>query len=292
MLRSTKMPPMRKVRILCSDPDATDSSGDEDDQNPKTEKKIIRVVLVPVKNCKTSKPLKTIMPSGMKDLDGPPERKVSSSRYRGVRLRESGRWQAEIRNPLTKKREYSLHNTEEEAAAAYQAKWNQFRAEMLAMKSQPPASKYASLSSLSLVSCVSSLVSCKKKAREAQNRGGSLMEVHCDPIDESSRNFSLKPMEIPQNVMLCLKDEHPISDSVRPADELPPDDFTKPDDMFRASDFIGATYKPLDDDDDYIGLADISHLPLPINDPEFDLDAELDWSGFDFTSMEHELKLL
>jgi len=55
MLRSTKMPPMRKVRILCSGPDATDSSGDEDDQNPKTEKKIIGVVLVPVKNCKTSK---------------------------------------------------------------------------------------------------------------------------------------------------------------------------------------------------------------------------------------------
>jgi len=290
MLRSTKMPPMRKVRILCSDPDATDSSGDEDDQNPKTEKKIIGVVLVPVKNCKTSKPQKTSMLFGMKDLDSP-ERKVSSSRYRGVRLRESGRWQAEIRNPLTKKREYSLHDTEEEAAAAYQSKWNQFRAAMLAMKAQPPLPEHAALSSLSLVSCVSSSVSCKRKAQEAQNREGSLMDVHCDPIDESLRNFSLKPMEIPENVMLYLKDENPISDSFRPTDELPPDDFTKPEDMFRASDFIGATYKPLDDDD-YIGLADISHLPLPINDPEFDLDAELDWSGFDFTSMEHELKLL
>ena len=290
MLRSTKMPPMRKVRILCSDPDATDSSGDEDDQNPKTEKKIIGVVLVPVKNCKTSKPQKTSMLSGMKDLDSP-ERKVSSSRYRGVRLRESGRWQAEIRNPLTKKREYSLHDTEEEAAAAYQSKWNQFRAAMLARKAQPPLPEHAALSSLSLVSCVSSSVSCKRKAQEAQNREGSLMDVHCDPIDESLRNFSLKPMEIPENVMLYLKDENPISDSFRPTDELPPDNFTKPEDMFRASDFIGATYKPLDDDD-YIGLADISHLPLPINDPEFDLDAELDWSGFDFTSMEHELKLL
>jgi len=230
------------------------------------------------------------MLSGMKDLDSP-ERKVSSSRYRGVRLRESGRWQAEIRNPLTKKREYSLHDTEEEAAAAYQSKWNQFRAAMLARKAQPPLPEHAALSSLSLVSCVSSSVSCKRKAQEAQNREGSLMDVHCDPIDESLRNFSLKPMEIPENVMLYLKDENPISDSFRPTDELPPDDFTKPEDMFRASDFIGATYKPLDDDD-YIGLADISHLPLPINDPEFDLDAELDWSGFDFTSMEHELKLL
>ncbi|CAL5088983.1 unnamed protein product [Urochloa decumbens] len=289
MLRSTKMPPMRKVRIFCSDPDATDSSGDEVCQNPKREKKAIREVLVPVKQYKTSKPLKTIMPCGMKDLNGP-EKKASSSRYRGVRLRDSGRWQAEIRNPLTKKREYSLHDTEEEAAAAYQTKWNQFRSEVLAMKAQLPVSEHATLSSSSLVSCVSSSVSCEQKAQEAQNRVGSLMEMHREHMDVSLLKFSPKPMEISEDVMLSCKDEHPVSDSVSPADELPPDDFTRPEDVFTVSDFIATTYKPLDDD--YIGLADISHLPLPIKDPEFNLDAELDWCGFDLASMEHELELL
>ncbi|CAN6181907.1 unnamed protein product [Urochloa humidicola] len=283
------MPPMRKLRILCSDPDATDSSSDEDGQNPKKEKRTIREVLVPLKQYKTSKPLKTTMPCGIKDLNGP-ERKVPSSRYRGVRLRDSGRWQAEIRNPLTKKREYSLHDTEEEAAAVYQAKWNKFRAEMLAMNAQAPMSEHAVLSSSSVVSCVSSSVSCEEEAQEAQNRVGSLMEIDRESMDESLLNFSPKPMEISEDVMLNRKDEHRVSDFVSPADELPPDGFTRPEDMFRVSDFIAATYKPVDDD--YIGLADISHLPLPINDPEFDLDAELDWSGFDFASMEQELELL
>ncbi|TKW32591.1 hypothetical protein SEVIR_2G177400v4 [Setaria viridis] len=287
MLRSRKMPPMRKVRIFCSDPDATDSSGDENDENPKKEKKIIREVLVPVKKYKTSQPLRPIMPCGIKDLNGP-ERKVPSSRYRGVRLRDSGRWQAEIRNPLTKKREYSLHDTEEEAAAAYQAKWNQFHVEMLAMKAEPPMSEHAASNS-SLVSCVSSSVSCEQKAQEAQNRVGPLMEMHREPMDESLLNFSPKALEISEDVMLNPKDEHQASDSDSPADEFPPDGFTRQD-MFTVRDFITATYKPLDDD--YIGLADISHLPLPIKDPEFDLDAELDWSGFDFASMEHELELL
>ncbi|OEL14230.1 hypothetical protein BAE44_0024752 [Dichanthelium oligosanthes] len=289
MLRSRKMPLMRKVRIICYDPDATDSSSDEDDQNPKKQKKIIREVLVPVNKYKTSKPLKPTMPCGIRDLNGP-ESKVRSSRYRGVRLRESGRWQAEIRNPLTKKREYSLHDTEEEAAATYQAKWNQFRAEMLAMKAQPSMSEHAALSNSSLVSCVSSSVSCEQKTQEAHYRVGSLMEIHREPMDESLLNFLPKPMEISEDVMLNQKDGHPISHSVSPANERPLDGFTRPEDMFTVSDFIGATYKPLDDD--YIGLADISHLPLPMKDPEFNLDAELDWSGFDFASMEHGLELL
>ena len=92
------------------------------------------------------------------------------------------------------------------------------------------------------------------------------------------------------DVLLGRIDEIPVSDSVSLTNELLHDDFTRLEGAFPISDFVGATHKPLDDD--YIGLADISHLPLPINDPEFDLDAELDWSGFDFTSMEHELKLL
>jgi hypothetical protein len=278
---------MRKVRIFFSDPDATDSSSYEDDENPKKEKKSIREVLVPVKKYQTSKPLKTIMPCGIKDLNGA-ENKVPSSRYRGVRLRDSGRWQAEIRNPLTKKREYSLHDTEEEAAAAYQAKWNQFRAEMLAMKAQPPASEHATSNS-SLVSCISS-VSCEQKAQKAQNRVGPKMEMHLEPMDESLLNRSPKALEISEDVILNPKDVHPLSDSISLVDEFPPNDFTRPEDMFTVRDFIAATYRPLDDD--YIGLADISHLPLPMKDPEFDLDAELDWSRFDFASMEHELELL
>ena len=177
-----------------------------------------------------------------------PERKVSLSRYRGVRLRDSGRWQAEIRNPLTKRREYSLHDTEEAAAATYQAKWFQFHPEMLAMKAQEPVPEHAALSSSSLVSCASSSVLCKQSVQEAQQNGVS-MEIsedellHHEPMDESLLNFST-PMETSGDVMLNWKDELPFSDSVSPTDEPRLDDLTRLEAMLPVSDFIDATYEP------------------------------------------------
>lgn len=292
MLRYKKIRSMRKVRIFCCDPDATESSDDENDQNSKKEKKIIREVLIPVRKYKTSRPLKAIMPSRIKDLKSP-ERKVPLSRYRGVRLRDSGRWQAEIRNPLTKRREYSLHDTEEAAAATYQAKWFQFHSEMLPVKASEPVSEHATLSSSSLGSCASSSVLCKQNVQEAQQNGVFMEisedELHHEPMDESLLNSSIL-VETSEDVMLNWKDELPFSVCFRPTDEPPLDDFIRLEAMFPVSDFIDATYEPMDDE--YIGLADISHLPLQFKGPEFDLDAELDWSGFDFVSVESELELL
>uniref|UniRef100_A0A0A9EG70 Uncharacterized protein n=1 Tax=Arundo donax TaxID=35708 RepID=A0A0A9EG70_ARUDO len=183
-----------------------------------------------------------------------------------------------------------MHDTEEEAVAAYQAKANQFRAEMLAMNAQPPMS-HAALSSSSSVSCVSSSVSCEQKAQEAQNGIGLFMDTAQESMDESMQNFSSTPKEISVDALLGQIDKLPVSDFVSPADELPPlDDFTSQEDVFPIADFIGAAHET--SDKDYIGLADISHLPLPIKDPDFDLDAELEWDGFDFASVERELDLL
>ncbi|KAJ1289219.1 hypothetical protein BS78_02G147600 [Paspalum vaginatum] len=156
--------------------------------------------------------------------------------------------------------EYSSHNTEEATGAAYQAKRSQYRAEMLAMKAQPSVSEHVAFSNSR----------CKKRRKD--KRVGVFMEIHHEPLDESL--LTPTPRDISEDATLDWKCELPDIDSVSLADEFPHDDLTRPEDMFP------------------IGLADISHLHPPFKDPEFDWDAELDWSWFDFASLEHELWLL
>jgi len=151
---------MRKVRVICSDPYATDSSSSEDesewsDRRPKKLKRFVREINLPlvVKN-QAPKPLETESSSSQdsnveaRDLEkkrvlaktpSMGNRRASSSKYRGVRQRKWGKWAAEIRDPFKGARIWlGTYNTPEEASAVYESKRLEFEAALASISNAAP----------------------------------------------------------------------------------------------------------------------------------------------------------
>ncbi|CAI9096220.1 OLC1v1032308C1 [Oldenlandia corymbosa var. corymbosa] len=140
--------PMRKIRVFCNDPDATDDSSDEEEMSAKKPKRFVREIFVPVLDLKNG-PLavevesscqesnseeKTPSPMSKKKkgLTTPlsqSQAKPSSHKFRGVRQRKWGKWAAEIRDPFKGKRIWlGTYNSPEEASKAYEDKRLEFEA--------------------------------------------------------------------------------------------------------------------------------------------------------------------
>ncbi|XWS48305.1 hypothetical protein CRYUN_Cryun13aG0063800 [Craigia yunnanensis] len=157
-----------KVRIICSDPDATDSSSDEEEMNkPKNQivgaKRIVKEI-----SCSA------VLFESLKDNDvaGSKRLRKSSTMSKGVRRRPWGKFASEIRDPFNKKRLWlGNYCTEEQAATVYQTKKREFEILMAAEENK-----------------ISSTVLIDTHELYSQRSPSSVLDVSFNPIEEEANN--------------------------------------------------------------------------------------------------------
>ncbi|OIW04672.1 hypothetical protein TanjilG_07807 [Lupinus angustifolius] len=137
----------RKLRIIWHDPDATDSSSDEEggdeEMRRKTKRTVLEVALPPFPPNPVAADTSTESSSNI-ELNKkrvlaktPSVKGKTAGKCRGIRMRKWGKWAAEIRDPFKGRRLWlGTYNTAEEASQAYERKRLEFETMAKAMSGE------------------------------------------------------------------------------------------------------------------------------------------------------------
>lgn len=142
--------PVRKIRIVCYDPDATDDSSDDEGIDDSRCKRFVREIKLQIGNS-FDPPKGSETECSFQDSNNG-EKKTEEEglvlKYKGVRQRKWGKWDAEIRDPFKGRRVWlGTYKTAVEASRAYEMKRLEF--ESMAKNSSTNVSEESSGSMVS-----------------------------------------------------------------------------------------------------------------------------------------------
>ncbi|KAJ6839696.1 ethylene-responsive transcription factor CRF2-like [Iris pallida] len=251
---------VRKIRVVFDDPDATDSSGGEEDEalSPLSEqrkrKRVIQEISVyPYPQPETSSSAKT-----PKTLKGSKPETGSVPKYRGVRQRKWGKWAAEIRDPIRGARVWlGTYDTAELASEAYVAASKRLQAEKRTLEEAATATATITMAAATAAAAASVTSSNATYSLPSPlsvfdvSGSGSGSQV----VD--SQDISVEPLDMPAT---ADEEQKPISELFEQSQlAIPEMDFGFDDaDAFLVG-HLG--------DDDFVGLDD-----LPIWEQQFEIE--------------------